>query len=166
MEATNTSPSSLKKTFDINFFMPVTLYLYLRKRAPRRAYFVFVGSSSGIMGLPRFSAYSSTKSSLATYFFSVVCESPQDNVNILGVIPSGMKTNFQKNNGVPSSPLDKFLLADPSRVASQMIKWMGKGKRKSKIQHVGISAVLFLVIRNLSFGIKTSIVKKLSEGSR
>jgi short-subunit dehydrogenase len=165
-DATNTTKEILKKTFEVNFFLPVALYHFLGSTSQQKSYFVFVGSSSGILGLPKFSAYSSTKSALSTYFFSVICEDTSRIVDILGIIPSGMKTNFQKNNGVPTSPLDKFLLTAPSKVATQMVDWMENERKKSVIRHVGISGIIFMAIRNLPFNLKKLIVAKLSEGSR
>lgn len=165
-EAVHTSPISLEKIFDVNFFLPVTLYQFLISRSSRRSYFCFIGSSSGIVGLPRFSAYSATKSALVTYFYSVICEDQKNRVDIFGLVPSGMKTNFQQSNGVPSSPLDKYLLTDPAKVASNLIDWMESRNRKTTIQHSGISSSVFLIVRNLPFRIRNLIVRKLSEGSR
>jgi short-subunit dehydrogenase len=165
-EALQTSPSSLRKTFDLNFYVPTSLYLFLKSKLARRSYFCFIGSSAGISGLPRFSAYSATKSALSAYFFSVICEDSRNQVDIFGLIPSGMKTNFQQNNGVPSSPLDKYLLADPAKIASRMIYWVESQKRKSTIKHIGISSGIFLIIRNFPFKLRMAIVKRLSDGNR
>jgi short-subunit dehydrogenase len=160
------TPSLVKKIFALNFIVPIELHQLLLERHQNRTYFVFVGSSSGVTGLPKFSAYSSSKSAISTYFFSAMCEEPKTKLDILGVIPSGMKTNFQESNGVPSSPLDKVLLADPSKIASTMVSWMENSKRKSKIKHFGISSAIFLVIRNLPYPLRSLVVKTLTEGTR
>jgi short-subunit dehydrogenase len=129
-------------------------------------YFCFIGSSSGITGIPRFSAYSASKAALHAYFFSTIGEDTVHRIDVLGLIPSGMKTNFQKTNGVPSSGLDKILLTSPDKVADDMINWMESRKRKSQIRYLGLSSKIFLVLRNLPFKIQANVVKKLSEGNR
>lgn len=160
------SLDSVRKIFEVNFLNPLQLLKHLVNAQVDGSYFVFVGSSSGILGVPNFAAYAASKAALHSYFFSLLCENPNGPVKILGVIPSGMKTNFQSNNNVPVSSLDKLLLADPGKIATFIVDWAELRKKKSRIVHFGFSSFLFNTIRNLPFMLKVSAVRRLSEGRR
>ena len=160
------SDIELRKIFNVNLFAPIHLVNQLRSKKKSGAFFVYVGSSAGIEGIPKFAAYSASKSALHAYFFSLICELKESEIRILGVIPSGMKTNFQKINNVPSSNLDKYLLNDPEKIAKAIVSWSEKKKKNSQIKYLGFSSYLFLVLRNFPFTVKLKIVKRLSEGTR
>jgi short-subunit dehydrogenase len=160
------SDIELRKIFNVNLFAPIHLVNQLRSKKKAGTFFVYVGSSAGIEGIPKFAAYSASKSALHAYFFSLICELKESEIRILGVIPSGMKTNFQKINNVPSSNLDKYLLNDPEKIAKAIVRWSEKKKKNSQIKYLGFSSYLFLVLRNFPFKVKLKVVKRLSEGTR
>lgn len=160
------SIESTREIFEVNFLNPLELLKHLVKRNIDGSFFVFVGSSAGILGIPNFASYSASKAALHSYFFSFLCENPKGPVKILGVIPSGMRTNFQANNDVPASSIDKILLINPVKIATFIVNWAQSRKRKSKIIHFGFSSFLFNVIRNLPFDLKMYLVRKVSEGRR
>jgi len=164
--ANEISEIELRKIFNVNLFAPIQLASQLRSKKKLGAFFVYIGSSSGIEGIPKFASYSASKSAMHTYFYSLICELKENDIRILGVIPSGMKTNFQKINNVPSSNLDKYLLNDPTKIAKATVAWAEKKKKKSQIKYFGFSSYLFLVLRNFPFTLKLKIVKLLSEGTR
>jgi short-subunit dehydrogenase len=156
------SDIELRKIFNVNLFAPIHLANQLRSKKKSGAFFVYVGSSSGIEGIPKFAAYSASKSALHAYFFALICELKESEIRVLGVIPSGMKTNFQKMNNVPSSSLDKYLLNNPEKIANAIVSWSEKKKKNSQIKYLGFSSHLFLVLRNFPFMVKLKIVKRLS----
>ena len=160
------STDEIRSVFNINLFSPIELANNLRRKKERDSFFVYVGSSSGIEGLPKFSAYSASKAALHTYFFSMLCELEENDMRVFGMIPGGMKTNFQKNNNVPASNFDKILLKDPRKIAISLVNWSEMQNKKSQVKYSGISARLFLVLRNFPFFAKIKIVKSISEGTR
>lgn len=160
------SIESNREIFEVNFINPLELLKHLVDRKVDGSFFVFVGSSAGILGIPNFASYSASKAALHSYFFSFLCENPIGPVKILGVIPSGMRTNFQLNNHVPVSSLDKILLTNPVKIATFIVDWAQSRKKKSRIVHFGFSSFLFNAIRNLPFGLKMFLVRQLSEGRR
>ena len=160
------SDLDLRRIFNVNLFAPIQLANQLRSNNKSGAFFVYIGSSSGIEGIPKFASYSASKSAMHTYFYSLICELKENDIRILGVIPSGMKTNFQKINNVPSSNLDKYLLNNPTKIAKATVNWTEKKKKKSQIKYFGFSSHLFLVLRNFPLVLKLKIVKSLSEGAR
>ena len=156
----------LMRIFGVNFFAQVGLAHSLLRGKNPDSFFVYLGSSSGIEGLPNFAAYSASKAAIQAYFFSIICELAKNDIRVLGAIPSGMKTNFQKSNDVPRSALDNFLLDDPAKVAQYLVDWSRKKNKKSRVKYFGISARLFLIIRNLPFFIKIRIIRSISKGTR
>ena len=160
------STDEIRSVFNINLFSPIELANNLRRKKERDSFFVYVGSSSGIEGLPKFSAYSASKAALHTYFFSMLCELEENDMRVFGMIPGGMKTNFQKNNNVPASNFDKILLKDPRKIAISLVNWSEMQNKKSQVKYSGISARLFLVLRNFPFFAKIKLVKSISEGTR
>lgn len=160
------SDVELKRIFNVNFFAPIGLASNLRRTKQAGSFFVYVGSSSGIEGLPKFSAYSASKAALHTYFFSMLCELKENDMRVFGIIPSGMRTNFQKVNNVPVSSLDKILLKNPRKIAVSLVKWSEGNNKKSSVKYSGISARLFLVLRNLPLFAKIRLIKSLAEKAR
>lgn len=155
-----------RKVFEVNFFSTISLYGSLVHNQNSRSFFCFIGSSAGILALPNFGIYSATKSALESYFFSAMNEGEHGKPDILGMIPSGMKTNFQKANNVPVSFVDKFILTDPITIANWVVKWVEKKDRKSMMKYFGLSAHMFLAIRLLPFAVKLFFIKILSKGAR
>jgi short-subunit dehydrogenase len=158
--------NELLEVLGVNFFAQASLAQSLLRINRPGSFFVYLGSSSGIEGLPNFAAYSASKAAVQAYFFSLICELKEPGFRILGVIPSGMKTNFQKANDVPSSKLDKFLLDDPAKVARFILDWVDEKNKKSQVKYFGVSSRLFLFVRNLPFSIKLNLVKSISKGTR
>jgi short-subunit dehydrogenase len=158
--------NELLEVLGVNFFAQAFLAHSLLRINRPNSFFVYLGSSSGIEGLPNFSAYSASKAAVQAYFFSLICELKEPGFRVLGVIPSGMKTNFQKANDVPSSKLDKFLLDDPAKVAGFIVNWSDKKNKRSQVKYFGVSSRLFLSVRNLPFSIKLFLIKSISKGTR
>jgi short-subunit dehydrogenase len=158
--------NELLEVLGVNFFAQAFLAHSLLRINRPNSFFVYLGSSSGIEGLPNFSAYSASKAAVQAYFFSLICELKEPGFRVLGVIPSGMKTNFQKANDVPSSKLDKFLLDDPAKVARFIVNWSDKKNKRSQVKYFGVSSRLFLSVRNLPFSIKLFLIKSISKGTR
>lgn len=161
----DTSLVEIKRIFNINLFTPIELFKSLIKNNPK-SFFCYVGSSAGIVGLPNFSAYAASKAAAQVYFFSSISEMNKLDANVFVLIPSGMKTNFQKNNGVQISRLDDFLLNQPKKVARYLVDWAEKGNRKSLITTYGLSSVVFRFLLILPFGIRLAIIRYLSKGVR
>ena len=155
-----------RKIFDVNFHSTVKLVNDLIDAQIQDKFFSYVASSAGIQGIPRFASYGASKAALDNYFFSLICELDNSKLAILGIVPSGMKTNFQKNNDVPESTIDKYILNDPKKIAQYMVSWSEKRNRKSKIRYFGLSSFLFLILRNLPFRVKIYTIKLLAKGSR
>lgn len=155
-----------RKIFDVNFHSAVRLVHDLIDARIHDKFFSYVTSSAGIQGIPRFAAYGASKAALDNYFFSLICELENSILPILGIVPSGMKTNFQKNNNVPESALDKYVLSDPRKIAKYMVSWSEERNRRSKIKYFGLSTVLFLILRNLPFKVKIYTIRLLSKGNR
>ena len=164
--AKDLNDDQLMRIFGVNFFAQVGLAHSLLRRKNSDSFFVYLGSSSGIEGLPNFAAYSASKAAIQVYFFSLICELSKNDIRVLGAIPSGMKTNFQKSNDVPRSSFDNYLLDDPAKVAQYLVNWSRKKNKKSRVKYFGISARLFLSIRNLPFFIKLRIIRSISKGTR
>jgi len=156
----------LLKILNVNFFAQTFLAEVLLRINRPDSFIVYLGSSSGIEGLPNFAAYSASKAAVQAYFFSLICELQESDIRVLGVIPSGMKTNFQNANDVRSSKLDKFLLDDPAKIAQFIVKWADKKNRKSQVKYFGVSSRLFLSARNLPFSAKLHFIKSISKGTR
>jgi short-subunit dehydrogenase len=156
----------LFEVLNVNFFAQALLVNSLLRINRPGSFFVYLGSSTGIEGLPNFAAYSASKAAVQAYFFSLICELNDLGIRVLGVIPSGMKTNFQKVNDVPSSKFDNFLLDDPAKVARFISNWSDSDNKKSQVKYFGVSAKLFLSIRNLPFSVKLYLVKAISKGTR
>lgn len=151
--------------FNLNLMVPIKFTMQMLQKRRKDTFLVYVGSSSGITGIPKFASYSASKSALHSFFFSYVCESKSEGMRILGVIPSGMKTNFQAANQVPSSSLDRFLLSKPEKIARYMVDW-AIDRSKSKVKYFGFSSYFFLLIRVLPFRFKVRITRFLSDRAR
>lgn len=164
--ATENTVGEISRIFNVNFFGPVQFVNRFIRTKGSESYFVFVGSSSGIDGLPFFGAYSASKAALHAYFFSLICELQERDIKVFGAIPSGMKTNFQTSNNVRKSSLDKLLLQDPRKIAASLVNWTEDRNRKSKIRYFGVSSRVFLLLRNLPFATKSKMVRFISKGTR
>lgn len=166
LSAINNTSGEMYRIFNVNFFGPVQFVNQFIRTKHSESFFVFVGSSSGIEGLPFFGAYSASKAALHTYFFSLICELRKRDIKVLGAIPSGMKTNFQTTNNVHKSSLDPLLLQHPRKIATSLVNWAEDRNRKSQIRYFGASSRLFLLLRNFPFATKSKIIRLISKGSR
>jgi short-subunit dehydrogenase len=154
------------EVLSVNFLANTDFARMLLTACRKNSFFVYIGSSSGVLGLPNFSAYSASKSALDSYFFSLICELGAAEMKVLGLNPSGMKTGFQARNNVQGSKIDRYILSDPRKIASQVIKWSINEKKGSTIKYIGISSFLFLVLRNFPFRVRMSTIKLLSRVPR
>jgi short-subunit dehydrogenase len=161
----DTTLVEMKRIFNVNFFSPVELFKSLVKDNPS-SFFCYVGSSAGIIGLPNFSSYASSKASAHSYFFSTISELSKSEASVFVLIPSGMKTNFQKSNGVQTSRLDNLILSQPMKVARNLVDWAERRDRKSLITSYGVSSVVFRFLLFLPFGFRLAIIRNLSKGAR
>lgn len=166
LSAIDNSVVQMFPVFNINFFGPVQFVSRFLRTKGSESFFVFVGSSSGIDGLPFFGTYSASKAALHSYFFSLICELQERDIRVFGAIPSGMKTNFQTSNNVRKTGLDALLLQDPRKIAESLVNWAEDRNRKSQIRYFGVSSRLFLLLRNLPFAAKSKIVTFISKGTR
>jgi short-subunit dehydrogenase len=158
--------SEITEVLNVNFLANTDFARTLLTASRKNSFFVYIGSSSGVLGLPNFSAYSASKSALDTYFFSLISELDSAEMKVLGLNPSGMKTGFQERNNVQGSKIDKYILSDPRKIASQVVKWSLNEKKVSNIKYIGISSFLFLVLRNFPFRARLFTIKLLSRVPR
>jgi short-subunit dehydrogenase len=158
--------SDVTEVLNVNFFTNTDLARILLTANRKNSFFVYIGSSSGVLGLPNFSSYSASKSALDSYFFSLICELGSAEMKVLGVNPSGMKTGFQSRNNVQGSKIDRYILSDPRKIASRIVKWSINEKKVSSIKYLGISSFLFLCLRNFPFRVRVFTIKLLSRVPR
>ena len=161
-----TSSEDFNEIFTINFHSTISLYRALIKSGQKDKFFCYIGSSVGTLAIPYYSGYAASKSALETFFFSSINEEENAEVAVLGVIPSGMKSNFQNDNGVQDFSRIKIPLLEPVVVANVIADWVDKEQKHSTIKHIGLSSRLFLILRVFPFKIKLSLIRSISQGRR
>jgi short-subunit dehydrogenase len=164
--AITTSSEESKEIFTINFHSTIALYTALIKSGEKNKFFCYIGSSVGTLSIPYYSAYSASKSALESFFFSSINEQENADVAVLGVIPSGMKSNFQNANGVQDSSRIKIPLLEPAQVAKVIVDWVDKEQKPSTIKHVGLSSRLFLILRIFPFKSRLILIRRIAQGRR
>ena len=94
-----------RAVFDLNFFAPLALAQlaipYLRET---RGAIVNISSIAGQIPLPWLPVYSASKAALASITATQRIELRRDGVNVMGVFPGYVNTNFQANAPGPRPP--------------------------------------------------------------
>ncbi|MBW1989916.1 MAG: SDR family NAD(P)-dependent oxidoreductase [Deltaproteobacteria bacterium] len=98
-----------------------------------RGEFVFFNSAVGKLAAGLNSAYCASKFALTGFTDSIRCEMALHNINVLGVYPGFVKTNFQKNIespdcNVPDDLARKLMGQTPEHVAKKVVKACCKRK--------------------------------------
>lgn len=161
-----TSSEVCDEVFAINLHSTISLYRALIGSDQKDKFFCYIGSSVGTLAIPYYAAYAASKSALETFFFSSINEQENAEVAVLGIIPSGMKTNFQASNGVRDSHGIKVPLLDPIEVAKVIVGWVDKERKVSTIRHIGFSSKLFLLLRVFPFQMKLNLIRRISKERR
>lgn len=100
--------------------------------------FIVTTSSTIFFPLPEMSIYAALNSAIFKSFYSFKFEKINKNIDINIIIPSGMNTNFQKNNNVNKLKNEKLL--EPKFVVEKVISNINKNQ---SIHYIGSSNYLF-----------------------
>ena len=100
--------------------------------------FIVTTSSTIFFPLPEMSIYAALNSAIFKSFYSFKFEKINKNIDINIIIPSGMNTNFQKNNNVNKLKNEKLL--EPKFVVEKVISNINKNQ---SIHYIGASNYLF-----------------------
>jgi short-subunit dehydrogenase len=104
--ASTTPLDEARSVFDLNFFAPLALAQlavpYLRQT---RGTVVNVSSIAGQISLPWLPVYSASKFALAAITSAQRTELKRDGVNVIGVFPGYVETDFQAHAAGPRPPL-------------------------------------------------------------
>lgn len=104
--AGSTTPmDEARAVFDLNFFAPLALaQLTIPHLRETRGTIVNISSIAGQIPLPWLPVYSASKAALASITATQRIELRRDGVNVMGVFPGYVKTNFQANAPGPRPP--------------------------------------------------------------
>lgn len=120
----------IEEIYHLNFTSTVyAMEKLIQNSKNRRAAFVSLSSAAGLIPLPYYSLYCSTKSALHFFFETYRYEKP-DSIDIITVYPVATRTRFfDKASGREHTPLPKPN-QNPKTVAGKIIKGIEKNKKK------------------------------------
>ncbi len=153
--AENLNPDAYKRQIETNFYGVLHgFYAALPHFIEQgQGEFVFFNSAVGKLAAGLNSAYCASKFALTGFTDSIRCEMAGHNINVLGVYPGFVKTNFQKNIEspdceVPEDMAAKLMGQTPEHVAKKVVK--ACCKRKGEIVFT-IAANMGIRLAPLSF---------------
>lgn len=126
-EINYTDWSRIKRIFDTNVFSPVYSYQkYRRHIGENKGIFVFTVSVIGIVAIPGFALYSSTKFALSGFSRAIRFEKPR-NMQLTCIYPVATDTGFfRRANKIDFEK--PFPVQSPETVARKAVKGIEKGK--------------------------------------
>lgn len=139
-------PRKAESTVVVNVLAPVLLCrIFLEKFYQRGGgTIVNVSSSAGYFPTPGLATYGPSKSFLTSFTETLIAEGHASaGVAVIGVCPSGMRTNFQAAAGVRNERPQGLL--DPGRVASWVLDKMESGR--PGIWDYGVSTHVWTLLR-------------------
>lgn len=133
--AVNLDADAYKRQINVNFFgvlhgFYAALPHFLEQGSGE---FIFINSAVGKLAAGLNSAYCASKFALTGFTDSIRCEMAAHNINVLGVYPGFIKTDFQKNTESPDCTIPADLSAkmggqSPEHVARKIVKACRKRK--------------------------------------
>jgi short-subunit dehydrogenase len=161
------SLSAIESMLGVNIVQPTLLaHLFLHKWKTEniQSCLVNISSSASYFPTPGLGPYGASKSYCTSLSLSLI-EEYKDNkcINVLGILPTGINTNFQKNSGVKKSDNEKLL--DPNDIALIVLKNIEN--KQSKIIHIGVLNWIFMCLQFfLPYKYYSSIVALLLNKTR
>jgi short-subunit dehydrogenase len=152
--------SDFIESLDTHFTSVVTMLNTLNSKSASR-FFVCIGSSSGIFGLPQFADYSASKAALHSLFQSLILDNSYKN-DLLFLIPGGMRTQFQSRAGIIMTNRNNKVLLRPERVARIVVDWIESKNRKSTIKLVGASSIFLTLMSIFPIRVSKPVISNLS----
>ncbi len=118
----------VKRIFETNVFSPVYSYQKYRKHLQgKKGIFVFTVSVIGLLAIPGFALYSSTKFALSGFTRAIRFEKP-DNMQLTCIYPVSTDTGFfRRANKIDFEK--PFPIQAPEAVARKAVKGIEKGKK-------------------------------------
>ncbi len=116
--------------YNLNVFSPIySLEKLVAENRQNKVAFACIASGAGLVSLPAYSLYCSTKAALH-HFMQTYRYEQSDNIQITTVYPVATRTEFfDKATGEKSTPLP-FPVQEASTVARKIIKGIEKGKKQ------------------------------------
>jgi short-subunit dehydrogenase len=141
------SIDSIGDMLAVNIIQPTLLaHLFLNKWKAEKiqSCLVNISSSASYFPTPGLGPYGPTKAYCTSLSLGLIEEYRSNRyINVLGILPTGIDTNFQKNSGVKKAYGEKLL--DPNEIATLILKNIGS--KKSKIIHIGILNWVFMCLQ-------------------
>ncbi len=118
----------VKRIFETNVFSPVYSYQKYRKHIQeKKGVFVFTSSVIGLIAIPGFALYSSTKFALSGFTRAIRFEKPE-NMQLTCIYPVATDTGFfRRANKIDFKK--PFPVQSPETVARKAVKGIEKGKK-------------------------------------
>lgn len=119
----------IQRIFDTNSISPIYSYQkFLRRLEGREGVFAITCSGIGILGMPGYALYGSTKFALNGFQESLRLEKP-DNVRIAVLYPVAVNTGFFRS--ASDTEFERpYPVQEPDLVARKMIEGIEKGRKK------------------------------------
>jgi len=142
------SGQAIDEILDLNIGALTRLsWSYLGKFANQgRGVLVNIGSTAHLFSTPTMAPYGGSKAYVNTFTDSLIAEYEEyPDICILGISPSGIRTSFQSNAGVPNETPERLL--DPKYVAGKIFDRI-EAKRSGNY-YIGLSAWIFSLSKRL-----------------